>query len=104
MNAGSSATGVRFATKYADMVFTSIAEDANDETTARIEPSAPSAARSSDGSSRCGPQRKPSTMSATTSSTRATGTRLLTWYAADAGPDRQALASVYAAPAGVVTC
>jgi len=36
MNAGSSATGARFAAKYADMVFTSIAEDADDETTARI--------------------------------------------------------------------
>jgi alkanesulfonate monooxygenase SsuD/methylene tetrahydromethanopterin reductase-like flavin-dependent oxidoreductase (luciferase family) len=36
MNAGSSAIGARFAAKYADMVFTSIAEDADDETTARI--------------------------------------------------------------------
>jgi alkanesulfonate monooxygenase SsuD/methylene tetrahydromethanopterin reductase-like flavin-dependent oxidoreductase (luciferase family) len=36
MNAGNSATGARFAAKYADMVFTSIAEDADDETTIRI--------------------------------------------------------------------
>jgi alkanesulfonate monooxygenase SsuD/methylene tetrahydromethanopterin reductase-like flavin-dependent oxidoreductase (luciferase family) len=36
MHAGSSATGARFAAQYADMVCISIAEDADDETTARI--------------------------------------------------------------------
>jgi hypothetical protein len=47
--------------------------------------------------------RKPSTMPAPISSTKATGTRSPTWLAANAGLDRRALASVCAAPAGVDT-
>ena len=97
----------------AGMVFISIAEDADDETTARISAQR-AVGREEFGrefqvwtacSVVCRPTEKEAVdYAATISSTKATGTRSPTWRVVDAGPDRRALASGCAVQAGVVTC